>query len=302
MRRLRRKDWIRTAVLLTLVVALLVVELRCGRVRMFYVDHPLQAGIVTGVVLSLVAYLGFDAVRASMNDARWGPLSSIAFLSLAYQTTLVIDVLLWLVTGIVPSNDATPPADRQFELKMLRASAGVPLPAGVDLGTVEADPYRAALRKLLGSDDWCAFAVGELDQSKWRNRDGIARWAAAMLTTGEAAAVLNRLAYLNESLSVLQSSLRRLADTEASPHRAALEAGALTVWSSVHAEAVSLREDLWRATRGPSPTWSEFRRALAPAYEAEIRKRAERSTGEAHVRKMLVTPLSPRPPRRSERA
>jgi hypothetical protein len=62
----------------------------------------------------------------------------------------------------------------------------------------ERDGARAALTKLLSEPAWRDFAIAELDRL-WRNRDGLASWAAAMLTIGEAAAVLNRLAGLNEA-------------------------------------------------------------------------------------------------------
>jgi hypothetical protein len=61
---LRGKDWVRFGGLVLLVVIVLSVELRSGQVREFYKEPPLQAGIVTGLLLSAVAYFGFDAIRA----------------------------------------------------------------------------------------------------------------------------------------------------------------------------------------------------------------------------------------------
>jgi hypothetical protein len=188
--RLRVKDWVRFGALGLLVVTVLAIELVSGGVRDFYIERPLQAGVLTGALLSVVAYFGFDAVRAELNERRWAPLSRLALLWLASQTTLLIDVALWLVTEQQPVNDARPDHATQARLADIRSAAGVdPPPHQTDLGQVEHDPYLRMLAQLIGDPAWRAFALEQLDRWKWRNRAGIATWAAAMLTTGESAKV-----------------------------------------------------------------------------------------------------------------
>lgn len=110
---------------------------------------------------------------------------------------------------------------------------------------------------------WREFAVEQLDQWKWRNRAGIATWAAAMLSTGESADVLNRLALLNEWLSDVQHSLRTDPSADG--------AEAVANWLSWHAEAISVREDLVIAGRGVlPPEWPAFRQALTPTDRKDL--------------------------------
>lgn len=289
---LRGKDWRRLAAVLAVVAAVIAVEWSFGTVRDFYQARPLQAGVLTGALLSAVAYFGFDAVRAQLNESRWSPLSTLAFVSLAYQTTLIIDVLLWLVTEIEPSNDAAPDAELQQQLVGIRRAAGRREPPHRDLGKVACPHYRGELEALLADPDWRELAIQQLDRWKWRNRDGIATWAAAMLSTGEAAAVLNRLAQVNESVSVVQEWLRALAGHPGYQDRAASAAGALGAWMAAHAEATSVREDLMRAARGLPPQYREFRAALEADQRQRLADRDERAEWPAQAREMLVTPFA----------
>jgi len=187
-----------------------------GVVREFYKERPLQAGVLTGLLLAVVAYFGFDAVRANLNERRWAPLSRLAMLSFAYQTTLLIDVALWLVTARPPVNDAAPSDEDQLRLRTIRDDVGLPLPTDPDLGAVDYDDYddyRSQLAALLTKPQWLEFALFQWDRWKWRNRNGIATWAAAMLSTGETADVLNRLADLNEWVSHYRTASDDCSDT-----------------------------------------------------------------------------------------
>ena len=267
MRNLRPKDWVRFGVLVLLVLVVLAVELASGRMREFYTERPLQAGVLTGVLLSVVAYFGLDAVRADPNERRWAPLSRLALMWLASQTTLLIDVALWLVTEQRPTNEARPDDATQARLTSIRSAAGVASPPSqVDLGQVQHAPYRQMLEQLMDDPAWRSFAVEQLDRWKWHNRAGIATWAAAMLTTGESADVLNRLALLNEWLSDVQHSLR--SDPPVG------QAEAVANWLSWHAEAISVREDLVIAGRGElPPEWPAFRQALTQTDREELEGR-----------------------------
>jgi hypothetical protein len=264
---LRRKDWVRFALLVALVGAVLVVELMSGGLRDFYKERPLQAGVLTGLLLSIVAYFGFDAIRAELTQRRWAPLSRLALMWLASQTTILIDVALWLVTGQPPDNDARPDQATQDELIDIRARAGADAATKApDLGQIKHDHYLRQLEILMRDPAWRAFARQQLDRWKWRNREGIATWAAAMLTTGESADVLNRLALLNEWISTVQESLRSPAPSPAKDPTSA--------WLEWHAEAVSLREDLVIASRGTlPPEWRDFRGALPQADRDALESR-----------------------------
>jgi hypothetical protein len=280
MHRLRARDWIRLGLVVLTIVLVLGIEAASGEVSGFYVDHPLQAGMLTGILLSVVALFGIDAVRADLNERRWQPLSRLALLSLAAQTTLLIDVALWLVTGQRPVNDARPDAEAQAELERLRLDAGLrPPPDRPDLGAVRYADYLGMLRTAAGDPGWRDFANRHLDRWKWRNRSGIAQWAAAMLTTGETSDVLNRLAMLNEWLSDVQHTLRPENHVDAD-----LTAG---LWLQWQAEAVSLREDLVRAARGDLPQeWQRFRLALPPEDREALAARAEAG----RERRLLAVP------------
>jgi hypothetical protein len=262
LKHLRKKDWQRLAALTAIVIAFLAVEMAFGGFREFYTQRPLQAGVLTGVLLATVAFFGFDAVRADLNERRWAPLSNLAMLSMAHQTTLLIDVALWLATGRPPVNEAAPSEPAQASLVQLRARVGLPTTDG-DVGGVGHAQYSAELEALLGTPAFRAFAGQQWDRWKWNNRAGVAQWAAAMLTTGETADVLNRLALLNEGISHLQ---RRLTAAAAEGPAAAVD-----TWLTWHAEAVSLREDLVRVARGSlDPDWTKFRGALRDCDRAEL--------------------------------
>src|SRR3954447_10360181 len=189
--------------------ALVTAELISHRFRDFYKDRPLQAGFVTGVVLALLAYLVIDAVRANLNEKRWTPLSKLAFLALAAETTLVIDTLLSLVTGMRPDRARRTDA-AQKDLQAALAAMGLKPWQGDDLGAVAHTEYRDQLVCVLSDRAWLALALREIGDRKWGNRDGLAKWAGAMLTIPEAANVFGRLARLNNFLSGLQEWLRAL--------------------------------------------------------------------------------------------
>jgi hypothetical protein len=204
---------------------------------------------------------------------------------LAYQTTLLIDTFLWLATGLPPINDASPAPDAEQTLLALRRSTGLPSPpANHDLGKIRFSDYEESIHRLLENKAWRDFALATLDRAKWRNRDGVAVWASAMLTTGESADALNRLALLNEGVSTVQKQLR-LSTPEAAT---AVE----RTWLDWHAEAISLREDLHFASRGTlSVEWESFRWSLRPADQAELQSRTEKADESGSRRRLLSQPF-----------
>jgi hypothetical protein len=291
-RHLRGKDRARARLILGAVILILATEVVWHGLGSFYTDHPLQAGIVTGVLLSLVAYFVVDAIRAELNEKRWEPLSKLAFISLAEETTQVIDTMLWVVTGIDPKHKPTDPRLHK-ELLQVRAVAGVPLPAHDDLGAVEGDEYASRLPSLLSDPNWVDFALRRVSHAKSQNREGLARWASAMLTNPDSADVLSRLVDFNELLSQLQEWLRVLAAYPGYEKLRATPDQAAASWLKVHAEAVSLREDLTRVSRGVPKVYEGFRKALGdePHIQAIATRDRQVAKGEVSARDLLVTPL-----------
>jgi hypothetical protein len=286
-KKLRAKDYIRFALVITLVLAVLVGEMLAGSLRTFYTDHPLQAGVLTGVLLSIVAYFGFDAVRAELTEQRWRPLSKVALLALKYETTVFFDTLLWLVTARPPVNHARPAATSQRKLTDLRAAVGLSPPTDLNLATIKRNDYESMLRLLIEYPPWRAFAVKFINRAKWRHRDGIAAWAAPMLSTGESADVLNRVAILNEWSSEFDSGLLSLEPGEVDLEQVVDD------WLNWLSEAVSLREDLVRASRGRvSSADQESRRLLTPA---DVLQLEERDRGHDTARRTLTRPFKPSP-------
>jgi hypothetical protein len=292
MPQVRREDVVRGVVAVAAVAATVAAELESHWIASFFADHPLQAGLVSGAILSLVAYWVINAVLAAVHEKRWRPLSALAFKALASETTLVIDVMAWLVWAIEPRNEAAPHEREQRCLTALHAAAALAPVDDGDLGDVRFEEYRSRLLRLLGSDRWLVFAHDTLDRWKWRNRRRIGEWAAAMLTTGESAEVLNRLAHLNDHLSTLQEWLRARRRQPGYEDFDAAEAEACDVWFSVIAEAISVREDLMTASGRLPPTWARFRLALRAADRAKIEGRAARSSrSDRAARSVLVSAL-----------
>ena len=248
------------------------------------------AGLLSGLVLSTLAGFAVQAVRAQITERRWTQLSQIALLSLLSQTTMLIDVTLWLATGRQPSNDARPTAGMQRKMLAIRARLALDVPPEpADLGKIQYEDYRRMLTTTMGDAEWRNLAVSVLGRWKWRNRDGLAIWAAAMLMTGETATVLNRLARLNEWLFVVQDALR--------PGRYGLGSAAVDEWFRWHAEAASIREDLIRVARGGLPdTWRQFREALPPEDRQELARRDVRAATERGARRVLTESFQPPAP------
>lgn len=188
------------------------------------------------------------------------------------------------MTSRPPSNDAAPDAGTARRLLDLRDRAGLPGPADTpDPGATRYEHCAAGLAVLAADEEWRSLAHGALDRAKWRNRDGIAVWSAALLTTGESADVLNRLARLNEGVSVVQEALRRGAPEDLS-----------AAWFDWLGEALSLREDLYVAARGGLPDeWPAFRAAARPADRELLAVRREQARTIGDVRRLLAQPLRP---------
>jgi hypothetical protein len=299
---LRPRDAVRAIAILGGAAVLVVTELVSDELASFFVDHPLLAGLLSGIILSLIAYWIIDAVLAALHEKRWAPLSTLAFKALAGETTLLIDKMAWLATGIEPRNEAAPSAADRATLAGLHARNEVEPMGHADLGAIDYADYEPRLRRLVSDREWLGFAHDRLDAAKWRNRDGIAAWAGPMLSTGESSDVLNRLAGLNESFSTIQEWLRALRGQEGYEELEASEAEASRLWFTVLAEAISVREDLFRTSGGFVQPWDKFRRALHPDDRKKAAERARRAVrNDRAARKVLLRPAveAIRPPRRA---
>ncbi|MFD1149014.1 hypothetical protein [Saccharothrix hoggarensis] len=285
---LLHQDWVRLLTFGGLVLVVVLVELASGTVREFYVEHPLQAGIATGAMLTIAVYFGLDAVRAELAQRRWNDLSLVAFKALASETTLVIDKFLWVASGAMPTNESRPSDADARKLRNTLRRHSLPGRPAVDIGGLKHKDYKKDLNTLFHDAGWRAFAEHQLDRSKWRNRQGIAVWAASMLATNESADVLNRMASLNEWISGVQAILKTPDPTR--PQQLEQE------WMDWLAEALSLREDLMRAAQHRIPeVYKDFREVLDKPQVTALAKH-DGDTDKHEILRNLVTPLKHRDP------
>lgn len=278
-------DWLRLGIVLGVLLVALLIEMEFQAIQEWFTQRPLQAGIVSGALLAFVVAAGLDALRAQMASRRWDPLVRLAFLAIAYQTTVLIDTFLWLLSAKCPKNDAKPERSAHWSLIRIRRQSGLQLPTDDDLGDIKHAQLLTMLTALIRSPDWRDFAVDALDHAKFRHRDGLAVWVAAMLSTGESADVLKRSADINEWVSHIQDQLRRL-DPSA---RDGLYDKAIRSILDWLVEAFSFREDLHVVARGAlSPDMKGIRERTLSADEcAKIEQREHDTTS---PRKRLVQP------------
>ncbi|WP_158852489.1 hypothetical protein [Saccharothrix deserti] len=287
--RMHFKDWMRLSLLAGLIGGVVLVELISKGLRDFYGDRPLQAGIITGVLLTVLAVAGFDVVRRRLLERRQQSLSRLGLLALAHETAKVIDIMLWLGTGKIPSNAARPNDDVCRELDEVRRRVRLPRPrrSEHDLGKIRYDDYLPMMRRLVPHQPWRGLANRQLDRLKMLNRDGIAAWAGPMLTMSETSEVMYRIALLNEWLSTMQALLTGLTDPVDESERDAV----VKEWMAMLAEAYSLREDLMRVGRHDVPAdFFVFRQALPPEHQAALQLRHSCATDARAARRYLLTP------------
>lgn len=94
--------------LLTVLAALVLRELQDPEFAKSLADRPLLSGSIFTLLLSLMAYGGWNALRAHWDAERWRQLTSLAIVSMAHDITIVIDTCIWLVTGAKPFSSFTP--------------------------------------------------------------------------------------------------------------------------------------------------------------------------------------------------
>jgi hypothetical protein len=206
----------------------------------------------------LVAFF-VERVLAVTRRAKWESVSVAAFEALAYEVGVVINALNELVAGDEDANGL--------------GHAG----------------YQARLKERLGDMTWSMTARKELEDRRVVFRNGIALWAGALVATGELADVLKRVASLNTDLSALEEWLRIRCGRGGFTSLAWTPDLIVEIWDMVLAEALSLREDLWRDAKGTTdPAWRSFRSPASPDRALLIAAREDRSVRRVHER--LIEP------------
>lgn len=227
------------------VATVVAVELSSRGFAEFFATRPLEAGILSGLSLSLIVAIFVERVLAASRRAKWDSVRIGAFEALAYEVTLVIDRLNELVTGT--DFAATPYAE-----------------------------YADAVRERLRDVEWAAGTCKEIEGLRIAYRNGFARWTGALLATGELSVVLHRIASLNIDLSALEEWLRIRCGRSGFTSLSWTEDGLAAIWDCVLAEALSLREDLWREAKGGTdPAWRAFREPVSDDRRSELNCREE---------------------------
>lgn len=256
---LRTRDWLAFVILLVGLVALLVYEnSNQATVKEFIDNHQLLAAVGTASLLSLLTVLGVDALRAHWEAQKWRNLSNLAMLSIAFDVTVVLDVHIWLVTGTPPRSSFTPPGLTQRKLTLIRSRMLLPVNFDSDYSKVDSAEYEKSLRELARSKQWLRLAIDEIDRHKAEHRRRIALWIPSMTLNPDANEVLERVVALNERISDVQDELRKALKNDNLPPL-------ISAWTALMDESMTLREDLWKASREPQPEWQEFRRILRSA-------------------------------------
>lgn len=282
LRDLRFQDWLVLLGLLAVLAALILGEQRDAVFAQFLAGHALLSGFMLALLLSLIAIGGLDALRAHWEAERWRKLSSLAMLSIAYDVTIVVDTLIWLVIGVKPTGSFEPPESAHEELTHLRDHEGFPRTFDSDYGNVRYPSYSAILNKLADNPGWLKLANQEIDRAKVRHRRSVALWVPSMMLDPNTTDVMNRVAAFNEFLSYIQKNLRTHRETGGQESHSLLVGS----WIDMLAEGISLREDLWATSRGRPEKPANDRKALPCEIQNEMQVRDAEQ-----VRSVVVTPL-----------
>jgi hypothetical protein len=109
-----------------ITAAVLAVESDSRGFGGFFVHRPVEAGFLSGVLLTLVVSVIISAVVDSIRDVKWKFLSIAAFEAVAYEVTLVIDGLNALVTGLPVMDGVAKPVPRTCPLLRPRTRPSFP--------------------------------------------------------------------------------------------------------------------------------------------------------------------------------
>jgi hypothetical protein len=260
------------AAIAALTAAVLVVEGASRGFGDFFAHRPVEAGFLSGVLLTLVVSVIVGAILDSVRNVKWNSLSVAAFEALAHEVTIVIDTLNTLVTGFAADDGL---------LTELR-SIGLGPVETARAHALEHSEYMTRLEMLIDRGfnqtpeerGWCLRAQDAIIALRVGYRKGLGRWAAALVATGELARMLDRLAQLNQQLSSVEEWIRLRRGRSGWNTVAWTPRVVASVWADCLGEALSLREDLWRTAKGRTdPVWRDFRNPAPAAIRDEMSRR-----------------------------
>lgn len=263
---LRLRDCLIVLGLLLVLVALVDRELHDKEFAKFLADRPLLSASIFTALLSFMAYGGWNAVRAHWEAEKWRKLSSLAMVSMAYDITVVIDTCIWLVVGVKPFSSFTPSDAAHDKLTAIRTDKKCPLITDQDYGKIKFEAHSSSLVSLTDHPGWLNLANLEVERAKVDHRRRIALWVPSMMLHPTATEVLGRVVALNDFLSTIQDNLRTAPEKRKEQTHKEL----VDLWTWFLAEAMSLREDLWAASRGRKEEWLSNRGLLPENIRTEM--------------------------------
>lgn len=143
---LRLRDCLIVLGLLLVLMALVDRELHDEKFAKSLADRPLLSASLFTILLSAMAYGGWNAVRAHWEAEKWRKLSSLAMVSMAYDITVVIDTCIWLVVGVKPFSSFTPSDAAHDKLTRIRTDKKCPQITDQDYGKINSGIIRNPLR------------------------------------------------------------------------------------------------------------------------------------------------------------
>lgn len=296
-RDLRKRDCVIVLGLLTVLAALVLRELQDPEFAKALADRPLLSASVFTLLLSLMAYGGWNALRTHWDAERWRKLTSLAMVSMAHDITIVIDTCIWLVTGAKPFSSFTPPDTAHHHLSSIRTSEKCPEITDSDYGKINFLVHSTSLQRLTDNPEWRILANLEIERAKVGHRHSIARWVPSMMLHPTATDVLGRIVALNEFLSHLQDILRIPTDhRDSQTHKDLIDS-----WTRFLAEAMSLREDLWATSRGRKREWLSNRNLLPENIQIEMGFRDKKPVRDVVTKPIRVAVGMPAQPKSSSK-
>jgi hypothetical protein len=242
----------------------------------------MASSIVAGVLLFFVAAFVVDEVLQERQLRAWRRVADVAYRSLGHLAAELHAGLAFLVGGDAGRTDPPIPKEAQVRLQARIAH--------LERKEWASDPTRRLL-DLLEDPQWLVVARDGLATLKFRYREGLARWAPAMLSAERLARILDAVAGIEDVRDEVETSIIRLIKLHdpdypdaAAPAEDAAAEKAIVVerWVDVEVETVAIQEALMRAVRHDEWTNVVGRRALDPTLSARIDSRG------AHYSELLV--------------
>jgi hypothetical protein len=230
--------------------AIVATELAASGIGGFWNDHPMLAGVTSGLLLLCIAIWVVEGWVAEHGK----PVVRQAYRSLAGDLGTLVFVMRWCVLGSKDRPDHIPVGtgiDTDCLRPVLDASRTVP-PGG----------YWKRLKLLVRDDDWRAASVDVLRVCRRRLHEASSNWSAVMLTSPELSDDLSRVADLSEEIGRLNGALtdEDIADE------------VIGIWQELQTQAAELENRFYDAARADR---------LAPRHAEPYRPRRRRARAEA---------------------